>query len=85
MTDSKPQRCTLRIGQYVILTKLPPPDPNGGGGLPGLEVGHTGIVRQIGHDADNRALVQVDFVMGGVWVYPDALVPAKLEAKHGRT
>ncbi len=62
-------RTTLKVGQFVELTKLPPVDPNTGLAMRGLAIGLPGIIRQIGHDAEGTALVAVEFNCGTVWVF----------------
>lgn len=61
-------RTTLKMGQYVELTELPPPDPNTGIPMRGLAVGLPGVIRNIGHDDAGTALVCVEFYVGTVWV-----------------
>lgn len=61
-------RTTLKVGQFVELTALPPVDPHTGIAMRGLAVGLPGIIRNIGHDDAGTALVAVEFCVGTVWV-----------------
>ena len=63
------QPTTMQPGQYVELVTLPPADPATGLSVPSLKVGAPGVVRQIGHDTDGRALVLVEFHAGAVWAF----------------
>ena len=75
------QATTMQPGQYVQLTKLPPPDAATGETVPGLRVGSPGVVRGVGHDIHGQALVLVQFWNGQVWCACDSVKAVRVALK----